>query len=141
MFIADGVEFIKELVDKSLFLARKDYELATILAKVSENVRDEKARVILYWFIVVAFCLISVVVAVLAIRLICKKVSNYFEDNPVSYGLITGTMINMATMIYLGEFIKTKTSVNLVMIFVIVEFVIEGVRNYVKGCREARGTY
>ena len=50
-------------------------------------------------------------------------------------------MINMATMIYLGEFIKTKTSVNLVLIFVIVEFVIEGVRSYVKGCREARGMY
>ena len=68
-------------------------------------------------------------------------ISNHFEDNPVSYVFITGTMINMATMIYLEEFIRAKVSVNLVLIFVIVEFVIEGVRNYVKVCREARGLY
>lgn len=141
VFITDGAEFIKGLVEKIIFLVKKDYEIAGILAKVSGNIGDEKANDLLYWIIVILFRLISVMIAVLAIRLMCKKISKHFEDNPVNYVFITGIMINMATMIYLGEFIKAKVSVNLVLIFVIVEFVIEGIRSYVKGCREARGLY
>lgn len=73
--------------------------------------------------------------------LICKRLRAHFEEDPVSYIIITATMINMATMICLGEFIKTKMLINLVLLFIIIEFVMEGVRSYVKGCREARGLY
>lgn len=140
-FVQDVVTFFKVFINVVCFLAQKDYELATLVAKVSEHISNRMAGNIVHWMIVCLICGESIFVIALTGKIAGGKVLDYYRENPMDYLTITIVMMNVAVMVFLGEHIKSIAPINLLLLLIVIQLIIEMMRGYVKGWRRARGLY
>ena len=141
VLVQDVVAFFKGFINVVCFLAQKDFELATLAAKVSENISGHMAGTIVYWMIVFLICGGSIFLIGVCCKVAGEKVFDYYRENPVDYMTVTAMMMNVAVMIFLGEHIKRIVPVNLLLLLFVIQLLIEMVRKYVKGWKRARGRY
>lgn len=141
VFVQDSVTFFKVLIHAVCFLAKKDFELATVVAKVSEHISNHMAGDIVHWMLVCLICGASIFAIALIGKIAGAKVLNYYRENPMDYMTITAMMMNVAVMVFGGEYIKRIVPINLLLLLFVIQLIIEMVRSYVKGWKRARGLY
>lgn len=59
----------------------------------------------------------------------------------MDYMTVTIVMMDVAVMVFWGEYIKTLLPINLLLLLFVIQLIIEIVRSYVKGWKRARGLY
>lgn len=141
VFVQDVVIFFKVFINVAWLLIKKDFELAMIVAKVSEHISNHTVAGIIHWIIVVLICGVSIFIMVLVGKIAGEKVLDYYRVKPMDYITVTATMMNLAVMVFLGEQIKTLVPINLLLLLFVIQFMIEIVRSYVKGWKRARGLF
>lgn len=79
IFVQDVAAFFGMIVNVIWFLIRKDFELVTIVAKVSGNIHNHMAANIAYWIIVCLICGVSSVIIGLALKFAGVKAMDYYS--------------------------------------------------------------
>lgn len=141
VFVQDVVIFFKMFINAVWMLIKKDFEIATLVAKVSENISNNAVEGIVHWIIVGVVCGLSIVGIGFSCKVAGEKVMDYYKENPIDYITTTVAMMSVATLIFLGEQIKRIVPINLILLLIVIQLIIEMVRSYVKGWKRARGRY
>lgn len=70
-----------------------------------------------------------------------KKVTKAYRENCWDVISVGVAVISLAVAVYFGDWIKFFVKLNLVALLLLVQAVYVGIREYVKGCKRARGYY
>ena len=111
------------------------------VAQISNGISNPVVAGIINWLIRILVCGGWLVGAGILLAFIGIKIAGVYKKCCWDMITLLVTIISMEIAIYFGDWIKTRTPINLLFFLLFVQLVYVGIRWYVKGWQEARGYY
>lgn len=110
-------------------------------AQAGDKLPNETAALLAHWLLFLA-----VTVAITAgtgglLFLAARRIWKLYQENCMDVISIIVSVISIALIVYFGTEIKALLRLNLIGILLLVQALYVAVRNYVRGCKRARGYY
>ena len=111
------------------------------VAQISDEISNPVIAGIIYWLIRILICGGYLVGAGILVAFIGIKIAGVYKKCCWDMITILVTIISMEIAIYFGDWIKTRTSINLLFLLLFVQLVYVAIRWYMKGWRDTRSYY
>jgi hypothetical protein len=110
-------------------------------SQVGDKIPNEIAALAAHWLLfLVAIIAITAGVGVL-IFLAARWIWDLYRDNCFDVISVIVSVISIAVIVYFGVEIKWMFRLNLICILLLAQALYIAIRNYVQGCKRARGYY
>ena len=111
------------------------------VAQISDEISNPVIAGIIYWLIRILICGGCLVGAGILVAFIGIKIAGVYKKCCWDMITILVTIIGMEIAIYFGDWIKTRTPINLLFLLLFVQLVYVAIRWYMKGWRDTRSYY
>lgn len=138
VFCEDFIGFFQKLEKKTLMLVVRIHAVILSLAKVTENVPNDVAAVILKWVMVVLLWLIPTALIGFGIYKFWEKYGEDIRKGIDVWNCSIGAVTLMG-VVYFGDYVKEIVSVNLFGMWLLVDVLLVLIGWYVWGCKKYRG--
>ena len=109
--------------------------------QISDEISNPVIAGIIYWLIRILICGGYLVGAGILVAFIGIKIAGVYKKCCWDMITILVTIISMEIAIYFGDWIKTRTPINLLFLLLFVQLVYVAIRWYMKGWRYTRSYY
>ena len=111
------------------------------VAQISDEISNPVIDGIIYWLIRILICGGCLVGAGILVAFIGIKIAGLYKKYCWDMITILVTLISLEIAIYFGDWIKTRTPINLLFFLLFVQLVYVAIRWYMKGWRDTRSYY
>ena len=111
------------------------------VAQISDEISNPVIAGIIYWLIRILICGGCLVGAGILVAFIGIEIAGVYKKCCWDMITILVTIISMEIAIYFGDWIKTRTPINLLFLLLFVQLVYVAIRWYMKGWRDTRSYY
>lgn len=138
-FLNDFIAFFKVVWNMVAHVAALFLFVSRYAAQAGKKIPNEAAANILYWLIFIIVTATVFVGAVIGLCFIFIKIKNFYQENCGDVLSVMVTTLCMALLVYFGDWIRDLVSVNLIVIFLLIQVVYVAVRCYINACKTVRG--
>ena len=141
IFISDCVVFFDTIATFTQTIAGWVVLTGKTVAQISNGISNPVVAGIIYWLIkilVYSGCLVG---AGILVAFIGIKIARLYKKYCWDMITILVTLISLEIAIYFGDWIKTRTPINLLFFLLFVQLVYVAIRWYMKGWRDTRSYY
>ena len=141
IFISDCVVFFDTIATFVQTIAGWIVLTGKNVAQISDEISNPVIAGIIYWLIRILICGGCLVGAGILVAFIGIKIAGVYKKCCWDMITILVTIIGMEIAIYFGDWIKTRTPINLLFLLLFVQLVYVAIRWYMKGWRDTRSYY
>ena len=141
IFISDCVVFFDTIATFIQTIAGCVVMIGKTVAQISNGISNPVVAEIIYWLIRILVCGGWLVGAGILLAFIGIKIAGVYKKCCWDMITLLVTIISMEIAIYFGDWIKTRTPINLLFFLLFVQLVYVAIRWYMKGWRDTRSYY
>ena len=141
IFISDCVVFFDTIATFIQSIAGWIILTGKNVAQISNGISNPVVAEIIYWLIRILVCGGWLVGAGILLAFIGIKIAGVYKKCCWDMITLLVTIISMEIAIYFGDWIKTRTPINLLFFLLFVQLVYVAIRWYMKGWRDTRSYY
>ena len=141
VFISDCGRFFDTIATFIQTIAGCVVMIGKTVAQISNEISNPVVAEIIYWLIRILVCGGWLVGAGILLAFIGIKIAGVYKKCCWDMITILVTIISMEIAIYFGDWIKTRTPINLLFLLLFVQLVYVAIRWYMKGWRDTRSYY
>ena len=141
VFISDCGEFFDTIATFIQTIAGCVVMIGKTVAQISNGISNPVVAEIIYWLIRILVCGGWLVGAGILLAFIGIKIAGVYKKCCWDMITLLVTIISMEIAIYFGDWIKTRTPINLLFFLLFVQLVYVAIRWYMKGWRDTRSYY
>ena len=141
VFISDCGEFFDTIATFIQTIAGCVVMIGKTVAQISNGISNPVVAEIIYWLIRILVCGGWLVGAGILLAFIGIKIAGVYKKCCWDMITLLVTIISMEIAIYFGDWIKTRTPINLLFFLLFVQLVYVAIRWYMKGWPDTRSYY